>query len=417
MATNNSNNKNTDKKKNLITVPEAVEYLQQGKMIIIVDDEDRENEGDLMVASDKVTPEAINFMATHGRGLICVSLTENRSDELDLPLMVGHGENTSHYETPFTISVDARKGTTTGISAFDRAKTVECLIDPDARPGDLARPGHIFPLRAKKGGVLVRAGQTEASLDLARIAGLYPSGVICEIMKEDGTMARMPDLEKFTEEFGVPIITIEAIIKYRLQEEVLVDMESEATLPTKFGKFMIKAFVDHINNETHIAMVHGELKTDDPVLVRVHSQCLTGDTFGSLKCDCGNQLESAMKMITKEGSGVVLYLLNQEGRGIGLVNKIKAYKLQENGLDTVEANLELGFDEDQRDYGIGAQILRMLGIRKMKLITNNPAKYIALSAYGLEISERVPMEVEYSKESIHYMKTKKEKMGHLLNSV
>lgn len=407
--------KNKKEKKYLITVPEAVELLQQGKMIIIVDDENRENEGDLMIASEKTTPEAVNFMATHGRGLICVSLTGQRSDELNLPLMVG--DNTSHYETPFTVSVDARKGTTTGISAFDRSITIKSLIQPETKPDDLARPGHIFPLRAKKGGVLVRAGQTEASLDLAKIAGLSPSGVICEIMNDDGTMARMPDLETFSEKFDVPIITIEEIIKYRLQEEILVDLEAEATLPTRWGKFTIKAFEDHLNKETHIALVYGDINSGEPVMVRVHSQCLTGDTFASLKCDCGNQLDRAMQTIVSNGSGVVLYLLNQEGRGIGLVNKIRAYKLQENGLDTVEANLELGFQEDQRDYGIGAQILRSLGLKKLRLLTNNPAKYIALSGYGLEIVERVPMEVDYSDHSREYMKTKKEKMGHLLDKV
>jgi 3,4-dihydroxy 2-butanone 4-phosphate synthase/GTP cyclohydrolase II len=403
------------KKRTSISVPEAIEYVKNGKMIVIVDDEDRENEGDLMIASEKVTPEAVNFMATHGRGLICVSLTEERSDELDLPLMVG--ENTSHYETPFTVSVDAIKGTSTGISAFDRATTIKCLIDPATRPTDLARPGHIFPLRAKKGGVLVRTGQTEASLDLTRMAGLNPSGVICEVMKEDGTMARMPDLEKFQEKFGVPIITIEEIIKYRLQEEILVEQEAEATIPTPWGEFIIKAFVDMINKETHVALVHGNIDTDEPVLTRVHSQCLTGDTFNSLKCDCGPQLHNAMEMIGKEGRGVLLYLLNQEGRGIGLINKIKAYKLQEEGLDTVEANLELGFKEDHRDYGIGAQILRVLGLKKLKLLTNNPLKYIGLSGYGLEIAERVPVEVQYGKDNIRYMKTKKEKMGHLLTKI
>ena len=402
-------------KRTSISVPEAIEYVKNGKMIVIVDDEDRENEGDLMIASEKITPEAVNFMATNGRGLICVSLTEDRSDELDLPLMVD--KNTSHYGTPFTVSVDAKKGTTTGISAYDRAATIKCLIDAATKPDDLARPGHIFPLRAKKGGVLVRAGQTEASLDLARMAGLNPSGVICEVMKEDGTMARRPDLEKFNEKFGVPIITIEEIIKYRLQEEILVEQEAEAAIPTPWGEFMVKAFVDMINKETHVALVYGDVDSDEPVLVRVHSQCLTGDTFGSLKCDCGSQLHNAMEMIAKEGRGVLLYLLNQEGRGIGLINKIKAYKLQEEGLDTVEANLELGFKEDQRDYGIGAQILRVLGLKKLKLLTNNPKKYIALSGYGLEIAARVPVEVQYRKENIRYMKTKKEKMGHLLTNV
>jgi 3,4-dihydroxy 2-butanone 4-phosphate synthase/GTP cyclohydrolase II len=384
-------------------------------MIIIVDDEDRENEGDLTVASEMATPEVVNFMATHGRGMICVSITEDRADGLNLPLMVN--DNTSQFETPFTVSVDAKKNTTTGISAFDRAETIKCLISPDAKPEDLARPGHIFPLRAKAGGVLVRAGQTEASLDLARIAGLKPSGVICEIMKDDGTMARMPDLEKFSKKHDIPIITIEEIIKYRVQEEMLVEQVSEASLPTKFGEFTIMGFVDAIQKETHIALVQGDVNTDEPVLVRVHSQCLTGDTFGSLKCDCGNQLQKAMDVIDKEGRGVVLYLTNQEGRGIGLLEKIKAYKLQEHGMDTVEANLKLGFQADQRDYGIGAQILRKLGVKKMKLMTNNPAKYIALSGYGLEITERMPVEVEPNKVNVEYMRTKKEKMGHILKKL
>ena len=401
--------------KYLITVPEAVEYIKQGKMIIIVDDEDRENEGDLMVASELVTPEIINFMATHARGLICVSLTRQRSDELGLPLMVG--ENTSLYETPFTVSVDARKNISTGISAFDRSETIKCLIDPETVPSDLVRPGHIFPLRAKGGGVLVRTGQTEASLDLAKIAGLSPSGVICEVMNEDGTMSRMPDLMKFSEKFGIPIITIEEIVKYRVHKETLVVKEAEAELPTEFGTFTIRAFVDKINKETHVAMVYGDVATEDPVLVRVHSQCLTGDAFHSLKCDCGNQLKTALKIIAREGRGVLLYLLNQEGRGIGLINKIKAYKLQQDGLDTVQANLKLGFKEDHRDYGIGAQILRTMGLQKLKLITNNPKKYIGLSGYGLEITERVPVEVDSTKENKGYMKTKKEKMGHLLEKI
>ncbi|MCP4152908.1 MAG: bifunctional 3,4-dihydroxy-2-butanone-4-phosphate synthase/GTP cyclohydrolase II [bacterium] len=403
------------KNKHLISVPEALEYVKAGKQIIIVDDEDRENEGDLMVASEMITPEAVNFMATHARGLICASLTEERSEELDLPLMVN--ANTSHYETPFTISVDARKGTTTGISAFDRAITIKCLIDPETKPSDLGKPGHIFPLRARKGGVLVRTGQTEASLDLAKMAGLAPSGVICEIMNEDGSMARMPDLIKFSKKFNIPIITVEEIIKYRIQEETLVEAEAEAQLPTRWGTFTIKAFKDEIDNETHVALIHGDVNTDEPVLVRVHSQCLTGDTFGSLKCDCGNQLDHAMKMIRREKRGVLLYLINQEGRGIGLISKIKAYKLQEKGLDTVEANIELGFEDDQRDYGIGAQILRELGMKKLKLITNNPSKYVALSGYGLEIVERVPIETDPTDENVDYMKTKKEKMGHLLEKI
>ncbi len=403
------------KKKYLVSVPEVVKYLKKGRMIIIVDDEDRENEGDLMIASEKVSPEVINFMATNARGLICVSLTEERVNELELPLMVD--KNTSAFETPFTVSVDAIKNTTTGISAYDRAETVKCLINPDSKPDDFGRPGHIFPLRAKKGGALVRTGQTEASLDLAKIAGLYPSGVICEIMKDDGTMARMPDLIEFSRAFDIPIITVEDVIKYRIQKETLVEEIAEANLPTKWGNFKIKGFVDAINKETHVALIQGDLTGDEPVLVRVHSQCLTGDTFGSLKCDCGSQLHKAMELITQEGRGVLLYLLNQEGRGIGLIEKIKAYKLQENGMDTVEANLELGFKPDQRDYGIGAQILRSLGLKKLRVITNNPAKYIALSGYGLEIVDRVPLEIEPNKENIRYLRTKKERMGHLLKKL
>ena len=403
------------KNKNLISVPEAVEIIKSGRMIIIVDDESRENEGDLMISSEKVTPESVNFMAKHARGLICISLTKKRSDELDLPLMVE--DNTSKYETPFTISVDAKAGTTTGISAADRATTIRCVIDEKMGPYDLNKPGHIFPLRARKGGVLNRAGQTEASLDLARIAGLYPSGVICEIMKDDGEMARMPDLVKFSDEFDIPIITVEEIIRYRIKEESIIEEKAEANLPTKWGMFKIRAYVDILHNETHIAIVKGEPDPSKPVLVRVHSQCLTGDTFSSLKCDCGSQLDNAMKMIAKEGSGVLLYLLNQEGRGIGLVNKIRAYKLQESGLDTVEANLELGLPEDMRDYGIGAQILRKLGLKKLKLMTNNPTKFVALNGYGLEIVERVPIEVEIADESKFYMKIKKDKMGHLLKKV
>ncbi len=403
------------KKKHLISVPEAVSYLKKGNMIIIVDDEDRENEGDLMIASEKVTPEAINFMSKHARGLVCVSLTEDRSNELQLPLMVD--KNTSRFETPFTISVDARHNITTGISAYDRAETIRCIIDAETRPDDLVKPGHIFPLRAKRGGVLIRAGQTEASLDLTRIAGLYPSGIICEIMKEDGTMARMPELIEFYEKFDVPIITVEEIIKYRVQKETLVEEVSEATLPSRWGTFIIKVFEDQIHQETHVALIKGDVSGDDPVLVRVHSQCLTGDAFGSLKCDCGNQLSRAMEMIEREKRGILLYLINQEGRGIGLPGKIRAYKLQEHGLDTVEANLELGFDVDQRDYGIGAQIIRSLGVKKLRLITNNPTKYIALSGYGLEIAERISLEIEPSEESLLYMKTKKEKMGHLLKKI
>jgi 3,4-dihydroxy 2-butanone 4-phosphate synthase/GTP cyclohydrolase II len=399
----------------LISAPQAVETIRKGRMVIIVDDENRENEGDLMMASEMVTPESVNFMAKNGRGLICVSLTEKRSDELELPLMVN--ENTSHFQTPFTVSVDARDGTTTGISAFDRAVTIRRLIDPATRPDDLSRPGHIFPLRAKDGGVLIRSGQTEASIDLTKMAGLFPSGTICEIMNEDGTMSRMPDLQKFSKKFDIPILTIEEMIKYRIQTDSLVEMVAEAKLPTVWGEFVIKTFIDKINQETHVALTQGDLTADEPVLVRVHSQCLTGDTFGSLRCDCGSQLHNSMEMISREKKGVLLYLLNQEGRGIGLVNKVRAYKLQENGLDTIEANVELGFKPDLRDYGIGAQILRALGLKKLRIITNNPSKYIALAGYGLEISERIPLEVVPNKVNLQYMKTKKEKMGHILTKV
>ena len=399
-----------------ITVPEAVKALQQGKMIIIVDDENRENEGDLMIAAEKVTPENINFMAKEARGLICASLTEKRSDgarpaadgprqHLAFPDAV-HGVGRRQDATPPPASRPSTAPRPSSASSTRRPK-----------PHDLSRPGHIFPLRAKDGGVLVRTGQTEASVDLARIAGLCPAGVICEIMKEDGTMARMPDLELFSEKYSVPIITVEEIIKYRVQTDSLVEMVSEADLPTRWGDFTIKAFVDRIQQETHIALTQGDLGGDEPILVRVHSQCLTGDTFGSLRCDCGKQLQAAMEMISREKRGVLLYLLNQEGRGIGLTSKIKAYKLQEQGLDTIQANVKLGFKADQRDYGIGAQILRHLGLKKLRLITNNPAKYIALAGYGLEISERVSLEIAPGKENLGYMKTKKEKMGHLLDNL
>ena len=399
----------------LATIEEAIEEVRKGRLIIIVDDEDRENEGDLMVAAEKVTPEIINFMSKYGRGLICLAMTPERLEELQLPLMVT--DNTAPFQTAFTVSIDAKYGVTTGISAYDRAKTILTAIDPKTKPSDLARPGHIFPLRARPGGVLERAGQTEASVDLARLAGLYPAGVICEVMNEDGTMARMPQLIEFGEKHNIKIITIADLIKYRLKNERLVKKVVEAELPTKYGLFKIYVFENIINHEHHIALVAGEINKDEPVLVRAHSQCLTGDAFGSLRCDCGEQLHQSMKIIAQEGKGVILYILNHEGRGIGLVNKIKAYALQDKGEDTVEANKKLGFKPDQRDYGVGAQIFLSLGVRKIKLLTNNPRKFIGLSGYGLEIVERIPLEIPPNKINKNYLKTKKEKLGHILELV
>jgi 3,4-dihydroxy 2-butanone 4-phosphate synthase/GTP cyclohydrolase II len=397
------------------SVEQALKAIKQGHLIVIVDDEDRENEGDLMVAAEKITPDIINFMTKHGRGLICLPLTKERLDELQLPLMVS--DNTARFETAFTVSIDAKDGVSTGISAFDRAKTVQAAIDPGTKPLDLARPGHIFPLRAREGGVLARAGQTEAALDLARLAGLYPAGVICEIMNEDGTMARMPELEKFSQVHDIPILTIADLIKYRLKHESLVQKVDEADLPTRYGHFRIVIFEDIIHHENHVALIKGTLNRDEPTLVRAHSQCLTGDTFGSIRCDCGEQLHRAMEMIHQEGKGAILYILNQEGRGIGLTNKIKAYAIQDQGADTVEANRELGFKPDQRDYGIGAQILVALGLNKLRLITNNPRKFIGLAGYGLEIVDRVPLEIPPNKANLKYLKTKKEKLGHILDMV
>jgi 3,4-dihydroxy 2-butanone 4-phosphate synthase/GTP cyclohydrolase II len=391
----------------------ALEDIRQGKMVILVDDEDRENEGDLTMAAEKVTPEAINFMAKYGRGLICLSLTDERLNELRLPMMVS--ENTSRFQTAFTVSVDARKGVTTGISAADRATTILTAVDENTQPEDLVSPGHIFPLRARQGGVLVRTGQTEGSVDLARLAGLKSAGVICEIMKDDGTMARMPDLQIFAEEHGLKIVTISDLIKYRLNKESLVRRIVTATIPTKYGGvFTAIAYENDVDPYHHIALVKGEIGPEDTVLVRVHSQCLTGDVFGSKRCDCEEQLHTAMAMVEKEGKGVIVYM-RQEGRGIGLVNKLRAYCLQDIGKDTVEANEALGFKADMRDYGIGAQILADLGLHKIRLMTNNPRKIIGLEGYGIEVVERVPIETKPHQENIEYLKAKAKKMGHLLS--
>ncbi|MDY7030769.1 MAG: bifunctional 3,4-dihydroxy-2-butanone-4-phosphate synthase/GTP cyclohydrolase II [Thermodesulfobacteriota bacterium] len=397
----------------LSTIKEAIDDMEQGKMIILVDDEDRENEGDLVIAAEKVTPEAINIMAKHGRGLICLTITEERAKKLRLTPMVR--DNTSSFHTAFTISIDARCGTTTGISAPDRAHTILTAIDEKTRPEDLLRPGHIFPIISRNGGVLVRTGQTEGSVDLARLAGLKPAGVICEIMKDDGTMARMPDLEIFGGEHGFKIITIADLIEYRLQTESLVRRVTETIIPTAYGgEFKAIGYENDVDNHQHLALVKGEINPEDEVLVRVHSECLTGDVFGSLRCDCGEQLHAAMRMIEEEGKGVIVYM-HQEGRGIGLFNKLKAYELQDQGLDTVQANEKLGFKADLRDYGVGAQILRDLGVRKMKQMTNNPKKIKGIEGYGLTVTERVPIEIKPNDNNIKYLETKKKKMGHILN--
>ncbi|UXP31444.1 bifunctional 3,4-dihydroxy-2-butanone-4-phosphate synthase/GTP cyclohydrolase II [Reichenbachiella agarivorans] len=391
-------------------VSEGIEAIKRGEVIIVVDDEDRENEGDFVCAAESVTPEIINFMATHGRGLICAPLVESRCDELGLELMVGR--NTAAYETPFTVSIDLiGHGCTTGISASDRAKTIKALVDPTIKPDELGKPGHIFPLRAKKGGVLRRAGHTEAAIDLARLAGMEPAGVLVEIMNEDGSMARLPDLRVVADKFKLKLISIKDLIAYRMEKESLIQKEITVNMPTEWGDFKLTSYKQLSTGETHLALVKGEWEKDEPVMVRVHSSCVTGDIFGSCRCDCGDQLHKSMKMVEEEGKGVVLYM-NQEGRGIGLTNKLMAYKLQEEGLDTVEANEKLGFQGDHRDYGVGAQILNNLGVTKIRLITNNPTKRVGLMGYGLEIVENIAMEVIPNKHNQKYLETKRDKMGH-----
>ncbi|HEY7410229.1 MAG TPA: bifunctional 3,4-dihydroxy-2-butanone-4-phosphate synthase/GTP cyclohydrolase II [Vicinamibacteria bacterium] len=397
-------------------IPEAIDDIRQGRMVVVVDDEDRENEGDLTIAAEKVTPEVINFMARYGRGLVCLPMTGERLDELRIPLMVRDEQNDAKFGTAFCVPIEAKLGTTTGISAADRARTVLTAVDPRTRPSDLARPGHMFPLRAADGGVLVRAGQTEAAVDLARLAGLYPAGVICEVMNEDGTMARVAQLESFCRAHGLRMITVKDLIEHRMRTERLVRKIAEANLPTAYGTFRIHAYESLVDGQHHVALVMGEIGPDDRVLVRVHSQCLTGDIFASTRCDCGDQLDRALTMIGQAGKGVLLYL-RQEGRGIGLAHKIMAYELQDQGHDTVEANVALGFKPDQRDYGIGAQILHELGLHQILLLTNNPRKFVGLEGYGLKIVDRVSIEVPASDASRRYLKAKKEKLGHILRGL
>jgi 3,4-dihydroxy 2-butanone 4-phosphate synthase/GTP cyclohydrolase II len=395
----------------LSNIDEAIEDIREGKFVIIVDDEDRENEGDLAIAAEKVTTEAINFMVKHARGLVCMPVKGERLDELEIPMMVSH--NTSKFTTAFTVSIEAKQGVTTGISAKDRAATIKAVLNPETKASDIARPGHIFPLRAREGGVLVRTGHTEAIVDLAKMAGLYPAGVICEIMSEDGSMARLPELKELADKFGIKIVSIADLITYRRRHEKLVRRVAEAKLPTRYGDFKIIAYKSDMDADQHVALVMGDIENDEPVLVRVHSECLTGDVFDSLRCDCGEQLDQAMRMIAEEKRGVLLYM-RQEGRGIGIHNKICAYELQDNGMDTVEANLSLGFPADLRDYGIGAQILNDLKLTKIRLLTNNPKKVIGLEGYGLEVVETVPIIIKPNQYNMHYLETKQRKLGHIL---